>query len=357
MDNKLLLDIFHIPALSNKEDEISRYIVDWLTFNDIPFSIDNESKTIYNISNMDRPLVAAHLDTVQDVTDAMLAKYIKISGNILSGYGVIGGDDKCGIYIILTLLKKYKDLNFCFFPAEEVGCQGSKKFVKNVTGLEKIPYGLVFDRKNNCDIICYKNSYGNYKFDDALSAIGKDLGYSSAYGATSDANTLREFMSCANLSVGYYLPHSKKEYVNLDDLENAYLFAEKIIEKVDEKFEKPYITYTKPYEYGEYEYDNQGRYIGKKKKNKKGSNWVKCDCCNLYSGGTRTYLKTIKMNVCEKCLNDLFLEIGASEETKDIDDLLIPDDAPKAPLLPSANPNDYNDGEDDYNTYWKQRWY
>lgn len=346
MDGKLLLDIFHIPALSNKEDEISRYIVDWLTSNDIPFSIESKSKTIYNISNIDRPLVAAHLDTVQDATDAMLAKYIKITGNILSGYGVIGGDDKCGIYIILTLLKKYKDLNFCFFPAEEIGCQGSKEFAKNITGLEKIPYGLVFDRRNNCDIICFKNSYGNYKFDEVLSTLGKDLGYSSAYGATSDANTLREFMSCANLSVGYHSPHTKKEYVNLDDLENAYLYAEKIISTVKERFEKPYVTYTKPYVYDDYEYDINGKYIGKKKK-KKYNDWEKCDNCKCYSGGNKTYLKSIKMKLCEKCLSDLFIEMGTNEENQDIDALLIPDDTPRAPLLPSANPNDYNDGYDD----------
>jgi putative aminopeptidase FrvX len=39
----------------------------------------------------------------------------------------IGGDDKCGVYACLELLKELPNLKAAFFVSEETGCHGSKK--------------------------------------------------------------------------------------------------------------------------------------------------------------------------------------------------------------------------------------
>jgi len=318
LDEKLLLDIFHIPAPSTKEDEITKFVISWLTMANIPFSFDETSKTIFNISNFNSPLLAAHLDTVQKDLDTYLAKFIKIRNNTLYGYGVIGADDKCGIYLILELLKENDKLNFCFFPGEEVGCTGSRDFVKNNKDFSNIPYGLVLDRRNAGDIICERNNYGTKEFDAALSKIGEGFGYKSCVGAVSDANTLKEFISCANLSVGYYNPHTVKEYVNLVELENTLNYVRMIIATLDKKFEKPvYVapvynykgfgSYGRGYDDLEYSgYDYNESYWDKPKGKDKFS---KCDICNIYSSIDKIYVKAIKKSMCKDCFLKLYTEM------------------------------------------------
>jgi hypothetical protein len=179
--------------------------------------------------------------------DAALAKFIKIRGNVLSGYGVIGGDDKCGIFIALTLACANL-CNFVFSVEEESGGHGIKTFVAE-QDLSDIPYGLVLDRRGNADIICTKNSYGVAAFERILLEIGKIYGYKESSGTFSDANFLSEKISCANLSVGYYNPHSKSEFVDIDDLKIAMNFTNAIIKNVTEKFEAPSKTNTYTYTY------------------------------------------------------------------------------------------------------------
>jgi putative aminopeptidase FrvX len=237
MDKKLLLEIFRIPSMSSFEERMAHYIKNKLNEFGIPYEED-EMGNIFNISHKDRPLLSSHMDTVQDVTDTLLTDFINIKGNYLSGYGVVGGDDKCGIYIILETLKNRKDINFLFSVQEEVGGLGSSGWT-NGRNLDDILYGLVLDRTGNSDIICTQNNYGIKDLEIFLYEIGKDFGYSPTSGTFSDADNLNDLISCANLSVGYYNAHSKHEFVNLSDLEDSFKFVNSVITHVHEKFEGP----------------------------------------------------------------------------------------------------------------------
>jgi tripeptide aminopeptidase len=247
MDLKLLERIFQTPARSRAETQMADVIRDVLTQSDVPFATD-EVGNVYSLNQKNVPLLSAHMDTVQDEVDAALAKFAKIRGNILSGYGVIGGDDKCGIFIALTFAMAGM-CNFVFSTEEEVGGNGIKHFV-NKQDLSHIPYGLVLDRRGYKDIICTKNNYGVEAFEKMLIEIGKVYKYEQSSGIFSDANYISEQISCANLSVGYYNPHSKSEFVNLLDLKNALNFTNAIIKNVKEKFSAPSKTVYRYFGYG-----------------------------------------------------------------------------------------------------------
>jgi hypothetical protein len=236
MDLKLLEKIFQTPARTKKETQMASVIREVLKKYDIPHWTD-KCGNIYNISKKNVPLLSAHMDTVQDEIDATLVKFIKIRGNILSGYGVIGGDDKCGIFIALTLACQNL-CNFVFSVEEECGGNGIKHFMITQKLID-IPYGLVLDRKGYQDIICANNNYGTEEFEKTLLEIGRVFGYKQGIGCFSDANFLSEQISCANLSVGYYNPHSKSEFVDINDLKVAMDFTHAIIKNVKEKFEAP----------------------------------------------------------------------------------------------------------------------
>jgi acetylornithine deacetylase/succinyl-diaminopimelate desuccinylase-like protein len=304
LDEKLLLDIFKIAAPSNKEDAIRNFIIKFLTNFQIPFFTDRTGN-IFNIDYENQPLLSAHMDTVQKDDDCELTNFIRIISyehettdkkiiikKILRGLGIIGGDDKCGIYIILEILKKHKNINFIFSVGEECGCTGISAFVKNAENkkkLDKCLYGLILDRRFSGNIICEKNTYGTKTFEDALQEQLKDFGYKPEVGASSDANYIREFMSCANLSVGYYEPHSIREYVVLEYLLNTLNGVESTITNLKERFSPPEIKTFKEYKTKRFGNISFGTYF------------VKCDCCNISSYTTKLFDK----NICSFCLREL----------------------------------------------------
>ena len=261
IDNDFLLELFRIPSMSTKEDRMKSYVEKRLTRMNIPFETDDYGN-IYNITNKDMPMLNAHMDTVQDEDDVELASFIKIRENVLSGYGVIGGDDKCGIYVIFKLLEEIPTLNFLFTVEEELGCVGSGYFVKNQKNnkeLDNVLYCLTLDRKGNEDILCVNNSYGSKEFQEVLHDAGKEFNYSPSTGTMCDADKLNDFFSCCNLSSSYYNAHTKDEFVLLDGLQQTYEYVHKIVTTVKEKFP---LAKKETYGYSGYDYTGYGDYSG-----------------------------------------------------------------------------------------------
>lgn len=248
LDRDLLTKIFKIGSMSYQEDDMVDFVKKFLNERNIKYDHDFNGN-IYSIHNYQKPILNAHMDTVQDVDDENLARFAKIRKNILSSYGVLGGDDKCGIYIILHLLEKNPlDFNFILTVGEEIGGGNGIKEVEKDLGdeIKKCPYFLTLDRKGCDDILCYNNNYGTKDLQEALKKVSDDHGfkYKPGTGTFSDANTLSDYISGANLSVGYYNAHSKDEFVILSDLKNALNYVNTIIKEVKKGFNKPKKTFT-----------------------------------------------------------------------------------------------------------------
>jgi len=265
------------------------------------------------------------MDTVQDTTDTKLTDFIKIKDNYLSGYGVIGGDDKCGIYIILEVLKD-REMNFAFFVQEEIGGRGSKDWVKDHK-LDNVLYGIVLDRMGNSDILCSQNNYGTAMFETFLHEVGKDFGYSPGLGSFSDADNLNDRISCANLSCGYYNAHTKYEFVNLSDLENTYKYVNAVISHVNEKFEKPkqrswkgkriYGGYGYGYDYGDdYWFDNKD-----KDDSSLGITVDDVECIVCKKQTSTIYITCINDFICKRCVVILKDELEEAELNSSLYDL------------------------------------
>ncbi len=245
MDIERLEELFQIGSMSGFEDKVIAFVERELKKMNVPYEKD-EIGNIYNLRRKNLPILNAHMDSVQDSFDYSLAPFAKIRGNnIISGYGVIGGDDKCGLFIILELLKTH-EFNFIITVQEEVGLIGIKHFLsKKENDISEFPWALTLDRRGNDDIICDNNDYGTRAFENDLVKIGAKFGYSPGTGTCSDADEISEFISCANISVGYYDAHNKTEFVILDDLKNALDYTAACIEELgDKKYEKPEKTFS-----------------------------------------------------------------------------------------------------------------
>jgi len=301
MDNELLLSLFKIPAPTRQEAGISDFIKDFLKKESVPFKEDGFGN-IFNLTNPKAPLLSAHLDTVQDETDSALSKFIKIRDHFISGYGVIGGDDKCGLYIILELLKGGDKLNFVFSTGEESGGTGIRYFMKT-QDISKLPYGLVLDRRGSDDIICTENEYGILDLENYLLRIGELFGYTKSSGTFSDADFISEQISCANLSVGYYSPHSKNEFVNTQELAVALNFTHSIIKNVERKFAAPRKKFSRS---GFYELE--GNVVDYSEYLKKEDDYQVCEECGSLVDDFVVMKRSRKL-VCADCYNKIEADV------------------------------------------------
>lgn len=178
-------------------------------------------------------LLVAHLDTVHKE----LPREIHYDTNIgsLSSPQGIGGDDRCGVYMVLEVIKQF-NCSVLFCEDEEIGGVGAEKFTR--TKLAKsleFNYMIEFDRKGSNDAVFY-----NCANEDFEKFITKDF-YKTAWGSFSDISVLAPFFGCAavNLSCGYYNAHTTNEYVVVTEMDESIYYACKILERtnVNEQFE------------------------------------------------------------------------------------------------------------------------
>ena len=217
-------------------------------------------------------LLTAHMDTVHKDRIKTIAKESVIVGDDiktrLSSPEGIGGDDRCGVWMIMNILQTHKP-SVLFCEDEEQGCKGSIKFAKTEYIKELgVNYMVELDRRGNNDAVFY--SCDNKDF---TKWIEEESGYKKAYGTCSDISKLMEPAGIAgvNFSCGYYKEHSKDEYIYVEEM-NATM--EMVRDLIDVKLDEPF-KYVRGSYWGGYGSGYSG-YSG-------------------YYGGTNTYNRTRSM--------------------------------------------------------------
>jgi hypothetical protein len=181
-----------------------------------------------------QPYFLAHTDQVHGYEPYMR---VLLEGNILSavdGNGKqcgVGGDDKCGIYLALMMLRVLPNCTAVFVRDEEVGCLGSAEIP--LSWFASAAFVLQADRNNGTyDVIRHTNGC-NCASDAFMSAVlalpvALEAGHRENSGSVTDIGELanRELnCSMVNISSGYHHPHSAREIVKLDELSIALQLA------------------------------------------------------------------------------------------------------------------------------------
>lgn len=177
-------------------------------------------------------LLVAHMDTVHKTTPKMI---IYQDGKISSPQG-IGGDDRCGIAMILEIIQHH-NCSVLFTEDEEIGGIGAEKFVNSKLGqslVSAFDFILEFDRKGSCDAVFY--DCGNEEFEEFIN----QKYFKTNFGSFSDISVIAPALKVAavNLSCGYYEAHTLKEYVVWDEMLRITKEAIALIDRADgTKFE------------------------------------------------------------------------------------------------------------------------
>ena len=197
--------------------------------------LKNRKRTVVNgdgflFSEGDVPLLlVAHMDTVHKETPKEI---IYSKGTVSSPQG-IGGDDRCGIYMILQIIREI-NANVLFVEDEEIGGVGSGKFIKTETCKNlkgRIEFIIELDRKGSNDAVYYDCS--NVEFEEF---VEKEF-WKYGYGSFTDICNLCPEIEVAgvNLSCGYYNAHHLDEYVVLREMEDAIKEVKKLILRRENK--------------------------------------------------------------------------------------------------------------------------
>jgi len=223
---------------SGNEGAMTNYLIRYLRERGHFFSLYNNG--IIEVSNAKARqkkkgiLLSAHQDTVFQLDPKykiMMTEDGKEIVNLSNSSGV-GGDDKCGIWIILRILEEVEDvpLRVLFTVGEETGGQLTKV---HVPFINKSYMCLVFDRKGKDDLIL---SYcRNDELEKVIQKVGEKYEYSDSMGLWSDADFISKYIPSVNISSGYYSPHTALEWVNLEDMERALKLGIDLVRTVELK--------------------------------------------------------------------------------------------------------------------------
>lgn len=237
---KLLIDLYKTFSPSGKEQEMKKFIIRWVKDNCRNTMVAKDGKGNLYITKgkaTTYPCLCAHLDQVQKVH--ALDFEVCRSGDILFGYSKtlksyqgLGADDKNGLWVCLKCLEKYDAIKVVFFVDEERGCVGSQKAVMSF--FDDCRYVLQIDRKNGGDFISNIGGWTPLCSKEFIEAVQPEkFGYEEESGLMTDVECLKENglkVSAANISCGYYNPHTDTEFTLWSELQNCKAFVEHIIE-------------------------------------------------------------------------------------------------------------------------------
>jgi hypothetical protein len=236
---KVLMDILPLRAPSypqkGKPNKVIDYCWEYLTALGREIETDKRAN-LYVIGN-DRAIVA-HTDAVGQ-NDGKSFEPVRLRDGTITSVNnrrPMGGDDKVGVAIALTLSTFYPELSVLLFAAEECGCVGSSAWCSARLGMDgwKPGFDLAIqcDRKGCTDLVADACGIELANKDAAKYAAmllpHRDL----VQGGLTDVCSLaqdRISRNAFNLSAGYYNPHSNHEFIVYSHALQTYYDARRLL--------------------------------------------------------------------------------------------------------------------------------
>ena len=221
MQDKLLAELLSIQGNHDYEGAMVDYVKKYIkSIKGVKHEIDEHGNMIITKQTSKKleyfPAVACHLDTVHTIDKKYQVLYYEdmffTPPNCKAG---VGGDDRCGIFICLELLRELPDLKVFLFTGEEVGCIGSNAI--DLKTFDECRFIIEPDRKDQFDLISTYSGQdtGGLDFMKLLD-VARNKGFKDVAGVYTDVMTLLDRgleISVLNLSCGYYKAHTQYEYV------------------------------------------------------------------------------------------------------------------------------------------------
>ena len=174
----------------------------------------------------------------QILTERYEIKYDKLTQRIITNkLRVLGGDDKCGIALILQLAKELpnKPMKVLFTVQEEIGCVGISHFCKTrANWFNNVSYSVTVDRQGDTDLLFASAGKKNCSnmFASLIAKCGLDAGVlvTMNTGTIADIIYIRDYVQeTVNISAGYHNPHSTDEYISFKAMKSILNWLKNIV--------------------------------------------------------------------------------------------------------------------------------
>ena len=195
-------------------------------------AISEESKFIL-VPGEAPVLLVAHLDTVH----RQQVETICWSNRIWMSPQGIGGDDRCGVFALVSIHEKAKKKPWLLFTCgEEIGGVGANSFIETLykdnelmETMRSMKLIIELDRKGKDEAVYY--SCYCPELEDYITSKG----FYTDIGSYSDIVDIAPVLGVAavNLSCGYYNAHTQHEYIVLPELEHTIKVVTEIVNESD----------------------------------------------------------------------------------------------------------------------------
>jgi hypothetical protein len=265
MNKKNLIDTLSIQTASYKQERMQEYIKHRVSkIKGAKMYSDADGNIYVTKGKIDfYPCVVSHMDTVHSIYEKF--KIYETNGIMFAFDGKlkkqvgIGGDDKVGVFITLEALERFDNIKVAFFVDEEVGCHGSR--AADMKFFDDVGFVLQCDRKGYGDFVneIYQTKLYGQDFSDAISKTITKYKYEETSGGITDVGQLKDnglSVACANMSCGYYNPHTAGEYIEVSEVG---LTHDMVMELIDTLMGQ---NFPHTYEKVPYKYTGYGSYRG-----------------------------------------------------------------------------------------------
>lgn len=237
-------------------------------------------------------LLQAHVDTVRDEKKDLII----YGDKILYANGVLGADDRAGIYAMLKVFELHKEIglpNILLTNHEETGGRGMKVFTDKVKAkkLNHINLCIALDRQGVGEYVTYN------ELPDEVDNYMNWFGFIEHEGSFSDCQIFcsKYKIPSVNVSVGYHHQHTASECLHMDEL---YLTIDRLADIMVSPISTRYETTGNP----KWEFDNTGwgRIYDT---NKYYDGWKGSDYCEFCGEKVNKcyYDADSQMYLCNKC--------------------------------------------------------
>jgi hypothetical protein len=187
-------------------------------------------------------LLCAHLDTVHKIKPIEEEIYFDQEKQVMWSPGGIGGDDRCGVFIILNLIFQGYKPHIAFTWNEEIGGVGARSLSLSLDPNRldvPINFAIQLDRKGHQESVYY--DLDSKPFENYINGFG----FKTAIGTYTDICEICPEWGIAgvNLSAGYLHEHTSRELILLNTLEDT---MNKVSQILEDQVANP-----KPFEYKE----------------------------------------------------------------------------------------------------------
>ena len=238
IDEALMYKVLSIPSYSGKEYRMIAFLLEYMREKEYKGGVDDKGNVYMAKGTPPEggcyPCVTAHIDTVQYKQNPFIDSRVSIplvteevDGKhriYAEGFG-LGGDDKAGVAIALSIVDKLPVCKAVFFVEEEVGCCGSRNM--ELSWFKDVGYVIAFDAPGSncaswsCNGVCLfdKTFYETY-----LAELGEKFGLTNyAAHPYTDVMVLRTetALTCMNFGAGYYKYHTSDEYCIAEEMDKA----------------------------------------------------------------------------------------------------------------------------------------